>query len=129
MVCVTSVSGAIEDQERKVTGKVTDNSGSALIGVSVVVKGTTTGIITDLEGNYSLAIPQDGTTLSFSFVGITSQDVLIGNQGVINIILTEDAVGLEEVVVIGYGTVKRKDLTGSVSLFRIKNLLTDQYHV
>ena len=94
------------DQQRRVSGKVTDNSGQPLIGVSVVVKGTTSGTITDVNGNYSLPIPEGGTSLVFSFVGMTQKEMVIGSQESINISMDEDAVGLSEVVVTALGIKK-----------------------
>ena len=102
-------------QEKKITGKVTDQTGSPLTGVSVVVKGTTTGMITDNGGNFSIILPEGARTLSFSFVGMTPKDVEIGNQTVFNVALEESAIGLDEVVVIVYGTIKKSHLTGAIS--------------
>lgn len=101
-------------QQIKVSGKVTDSSGVPLPGVTVVVKGTATGIITDSEGNYSLKnIPADAT-LVFSFVGMKTEEVPVAGKTDINVTMAEETIGIEEVVAIGYGTMKRKDLTGSV---------------
>ncbi len=100
---------------KKMTGKVTDRTGAPIPGVSVFVKGTTRGVITDADGNYSLSnIPQDAI-LAFSFIGMKIQEIVVGNKSTLNIVLEEDTIGLEEVVAIGYGTVKKKDLTGSVA--------------
>jgi TonB-linked SusC/RagA family outer membrane protein len=110
-----TTSTGIADQQRKITGKVTDKAGQPLIGVGVIVKGTTVGALTDIDGNYTLTLPEGATALTFSFIGMTPQEIAIGPQTSINVVLQEDAIGLEEVVVIGYGSVKRKDLTGSVS--------------
>src|SRR5665648_79016 len=101
-------------QQKSVTGKVTDSSGSSLPGVSVVVKGTTTGSITDANGNFSLSNLAPDVTLLFSFVGMKSQQVIVGNKSSIQVVLEEEAFGLDEVVAIGYGTMKKSDLTGSV---------------
>ncbi len=102
-------------QQRKVTGKVTDASGEPLPGVTVLVKGTTQGTVTDFDGNYTIAdVPSIGV-LSFSFVGMKAQEVVIGNQSSINVTMEEDAIGIEEVVAVGYGTQKKSDLTGAVS--------------
>jgi TonB-dependent starch-binding outer membrane protein SusC len=102
-------------QQGAVTGKVTDRSGSPLPGVTVVIKGTTTGTITGNDGNFSLTnVPPSGT-LVFSFVGMRTQEVAVGNQSTLNISLIEETIGIEEVVAIGYGTMKKSDLTGSVS--------------
>lgn len=108
-------SDAAEQQEKRITGKVTDQDGTPIIGASVFVKGTTTGIVTDMAGNFSLALPPNATTLTFSFIGMTSKDVEIGNQTVFNVTLEESAIGLDEVIVVGYGTQKRSDITGTVA--------------
>jgi TonB-linked SusC/RagA family outer membrane protein len=97
-----------------IQGKVTDATGQPLPGVTVIVEGTTTGTVTDIDGNYSLSA-SEGDVLVFSFVGFESRRVTVGNQTTIDIQLAEDAQALEEVVVVGYGTVKKSDLTGSVS--------------
>lgn len=102
-------------QQRTISGKVTDSTGVGLPGVSVVVKGTTMGVITDMDGKYTLAKVPENATLQFSFVGMKSQEIAVVNKTVINIILTEEAIGLDEVVAIGYGTAKKTDLTGSVT--------------
>lgn len=102
-------------QQKTVSGKVTDSSGGGLPGVSVVIKGTTIGTITDMDGKYSLPkVPENGT-LQFSFVGMRSQDVAVGGKATINVTLVEESIGIEEVVAVGYGTVKKSDLTGSVA--------------
>ena len=105
----------IVQQQRSVTGTVTDESGQVLPGVSVVVKGTTQGTVTNDNGNYSLANIPENATLVFSFVGMLSQEIVVGNQSTINVTMEVSAIGIEEVVAIGYGTMKKKDLTGSVS--------------
>ncbi|MBN2175781.1 MAG: TonB-dependent receptor, partial [Bacteroidales bacterium] len=96
-----------------VSGKVTDPAGEPMPGVTVLVKGTTTGTITDFEGNYTISnVPADGI-LVFSFVGMRSQEIGVGNQSTINVVMEEDAIGIEEVVAIGYGTQKKKLTTGA----------------
>lgn len=103
-------------QNRIITGTVTDSKQEPLIGVNVVVKGNTSvGTITDVDGNYSLTVPEGKTVLLFSYIGYISQEVEVGQQGTVNVVLKEDAQALDEVVVIGYGTVKRRDLTGAVA--------------
>ena len=114
-IVITKVDANQDTKTKKVTGKVTDSNGATLPGVSVVVKGTTTGVITGNDGNFSLTIPSDAKILLFSFVGMKSQEVAIGNQTTINITLSEETIGLEEVVAIGYGTSRKKDLTGAVA--------------
>lgn len=101
-------------QDLQVSGKVTSVEGEALPGVNIMIKGTTTGAITDIDGNYNMNIP-DGSSLIFSYVGYKTQEVLVGNQSVIDIALEADISSLDEIIVVGYGTVKKKDLTGAVS--------------
>jgi|WetSurMetagenome_2_1015567.scaffolds.fasta_scaffold05283_2 TonB-dependent starch-binding outer membrane protein SusC len=110
---VTQPSG--NQQQKSVTGKITDKSGQALPGVSVIVKGTTIGVITDINGNYSLSNVSTDAVFQFSFVGMKTQEVKVENQNIINIVMEETATGLDEVVVIGYGNTKKKDLTSSVT--------------
>ncbi|MBW8334480.1 MAG: TonB-dependent receptor [Prolixibacteraceae bacterium] len=102
-------------QQKSVSGKVTDSSGASLPGVSVVVKGTTNGTITDGNGNYLISNIPENATLQFSFVGMKSQEISVGGKTSINATLAEDAIGIEEVVAVGYGTQKRANLTGAVS--------------
>ncbi len=101
-------------QGRTVTGKVTDPTGSGLPGVSVQIKGTQRGTNSDADGKYSLANVPDNATLVFSFIGFTSQEAVVGNRSEVDVKMADDTKALEEVVVVGYGTAKRKDLTGSV---------------
>jgi TonB-linked SusC/RagA family outer membrane protein len=99
-----------------VTGKVTDQSnGEPLPGVSIIVKGTSIGTITDLDGNYTIQSNNDTDVLVFSFLGFLSQEISINGRSVINVLLEEDIKGLGEVVVVGYGTVRKTDITGSLS--------------
>jgi hypothetical protein len=109
-------------QQKSVSGKVTDSSGSPLPGVSVVVKGTTNGTITDANGNYSLPNVPANSTLQFSFVGMKGQEIVVGGKSTINVTLEEETIGIEEVVAIGYGTVKKSDLTGSVTSISSKDI-------
>ena len=99
----------------KITGKVTDSSGQSLPGVSVVLKGTTVGTITNADGTYSIGSIPAGSVLVYSFVGMKAQEVIVGNKTSINIKLVEESIGIDEVVAIGYGVTKKNDLTGSVS--------------
>ncbi|WPP50074.1 SusC/RagA family TonB-linked outer membrane protein [Catalinimonas niigatensis] len=102
--------------EKNVSGKVTDGTdNTALPGVNVLVKGTTVGTITDVDGNYSLQVPSDNSILVFSSIGYESTEVTVGNQTTINIAMTPDISELEEVVVVGFGERKKKDLTGSIA--------------
>ncbi len=105
----------LQQQQNIISGKVTDDSGQPLPGVTVMVKGTMNGTVTDVDGNYSLRnVPPNGT-LQFSFVGMRSQEIAVNNQSSINVTMNVDAIGIEEVVAIGYGTMKKVNLTGSVS--------------
>ncbi len=98
-----------------IKGQVTDQSGAPIPGVSVVVKGTTTGTTTDIDGNFSFEIPSDARILVFSFVGMKKQEISIGSKTAFNITLEEETIGLEDVVVVGYGTVRKSDVTGAVA--------------
>ena len=101
--------------QKTITGVVTDESGEPLIGAGVVVEGTTVGTITGIDGDYTLAVPADAVNLVFSFIGLSDQTIAIGDQTVINVVLKEDSTFLDEVVVVGYQTVKRRDLLGAVA--------------
>jgi TonB-linked SusC/RagA family outer membrane protein len=103
-----------EQPAKKVTGKVVDSSGSSLPGVSVVVKGTTNGTITDSNGEYSLPNVPDNAVLQFSFVGMKLQEISATGKTSINITLEEESIGIEEVVAVGYGVQKKSDVTGSL---------------
>ena len=101
--------------QNKVTGNVSDAQGPA-IGVSVVEKGTNNGVITDIDGNYAITV-KPGATLVFSSIGYATQEIAVGSQKVIDVVLKEDTEFLDEVVVVGYGTMKKSDLAGaSVSM-------------
>ena len=98
-----------------VKGIVTDEKGEPLIGAGVMVEGTTVGTITGIDGDYVLTLPEGAVNLVFSFIGLADQTVPIAGQTEINVVLKEDQTFLDEVVVVGYATVKRRDLLGSVS--------------
>jgi len=97
-----------------VSGTVTEESGEPLPGVNVLIKGTTIGTTTDAAGRYTLEVPDENSILVFSFIGYVSQEVVVGSRSVIDLALAADVQALEEVVVVGYGTVKKSDLTGAV---------------
>jgi TonB-dependent starch-binding outer membrane protein SusC len=109
------LTGEMGYQQRTITGTVLDINKNPLPGVNVVVTGITIGTITDAGGKYRIEAPQGSRSLTFSFVGMDTQEVPIGTSNQINVTLTESAIDLEEVVVIGYGSVRKSDLTGSVS--------------
>ncbi|MHB1148335.1 MAG: TonB-dependent receptor plug domain-containing protein, partial [Lutibacter sp.] len=109
--------------QQTVKGKVTEAAGgTALPGVGVIIKGTTVGAATDFDGNYILEKVKPGDVLVFSYVGFNTQSVTVGNNTTINIVLTESAESLDEVVIIGYGTTTVKDATGSVTSIKSKDL-------
>jgi TonB-linked SusC/RagA family outer membrane protein len=108
--------------QAKVNGTVTDATGTPLIGVSVLVKGTSQGTVTDMDGNYSLSA-NAGQTLIFRYIGYAEKDVKVGGQKAINVTLKEDSKTLDELVVVGYGTVKKRDLTGSVSSIKSQDIV------
>lgn len=106
---------SVVQQQKTVTGKVSDSSGGSLPGVSVVVKGTTNGSITDGNGNYSISNVPENATLQFSFVGMKTQEIKVGSQSMVNVVLLEETIGLDEVIAVGYGTTTKANLTTSVS--------------
>ncbi len=102
-------------QSVQVTGNVKDAAGEAIIGATIVVKGNTaTGTVTDFDGNYSISVPGN-TTLIFSYLGMETASVAVNGQKIVNVTLYDDSKSLEEVVVVGYGTIKKKDLTTAVA--------------
>ena len=115
-------SSLIGQQASKISGKVVDSTGAPLPGVSVIVKGTTVGTVTNSDGDYTLSISASAKTLIFSFVGMRIREIPIGNQSTLNVTLEEESIGIEEVVAVGYGTQKKSNLTTSVSQFKNENL-------
>ena len=115
LMLVMSTACLLAYAQKTVTGVVRDQAGEPLIGVSIQVKGSTTGSITDFDGKYEVPNAKASDVLVFSYVGFASQEIIVGNQTVINVTMSEDTETLEEVVVVGYGQMKKNDLTGSVS--------------
>ena len=116
-----SVEVILEDIQ--VTGRVTsgeDNAG--LPGVNIVVKGTNKGTVTDVEGNYSIEVPDQNSVLVFSSIGFLTEEVTVGNQTEINMVLYPDVLSLEEIVVVGYGTQIKKDVTGSIASIKSRDI-------
>lgn len=111
-----------QPQQKNVTGSVLDAQGQPIPGATITIKGTTSGTITDMNGNFSLTVPEDAQILVFSFVGMQTQEVEIGDKLRFDIVLHEDIVGLDEVVVVGYGTQKKINLTGAVSNIKMDEL-------
>ena len=108
--------------DKTITGKVTGEDGQGLPGVNILVKGTPNGTITDVDGNYSLTVPDESNVLVFTYVGYLTEEVAIGDRQVVNVSLFLDVTTLSEIVVVGYGGVDRKDLTGSVASVKEEDL-------
>src|SRR5690554_824260 len=117
-----NLSAVYAQQGNSVSGTVTDPSGTPMPGVTVVVKGTTIGTITNSEGEYSLSDVPDDAVLTFSFVGMITQEVDVENQTSINATMQEDTIGIEEVVAVGYASQRKVDLTGSVAVADVEKL-------
>lgn len=115
-------SAALQVDARIVTGKIVDVSGEGLPGVNVTEEGTTNGTITDANGVYSLKVSNSNATLVFSYIGYLSQKIDVSGKQVVNLTMQENTENLEEVVVIGYGTAKKKDLTGAISSVRAEKM-------
>ena len=108
-------------QQVSVTGKVTDQTGAVLPGVTIVEKGTTNGAIADFDGIYSIKVAKNAT-LIFSFVGMKSQEIMVGGRTTIHVVLAEETIGLDEVVAVGYGTQRKADLTGAIEVVKMESL-------
>ncbi|MCW3805485.1 SusC/RagA family TonB-linked outer membrane protein [Plebeiibacterium marinum] len=117
----TDGSSTTTQESKEVRGIVTDESGEAIPGVNVIIKGTTEGTITDINGEYLLSNVPNDAVLLFSFVGMESQEVVVGGKSILNIILKSSAIGLDEIVAIGYGTANRKEVTGSIASVKSDN--------
>ena len=102
-------------QQKTITGTIADENGSPLPGVSIVVKGSTIGTITDTSGKFELTVPADAQILVFSFMGMKEQEITIGDLRVLNVVMEEDVIGMDEVVVVGYGTARKATITGSIA--------------
>ncbi len=108
-------------KKKKVTGKITDEQGEAIIGATIIEKGTKNGVITDINGVFSIELPETNTNLQISYIGYIPQEIPVKNQTELKITLVEDLKVLDEVVIIGYGTTTRKEFTGSVSSLKLEN--------
>ncbi len=115
-------SGDIFRQAQTVTGVVKSETGETLPGVTVMIKGTTVGTVTDVDGKYSINVENKTQVLVFSFVGMASQEIVVGDQTEISVVMQSESIGIEEVVAIGYGTIKKSDLTGAVASVQGENL-------
>jgi TonB-linked SusC/RagA family outer membrane protein len=111
-------------QQNKVTGKITDAAtGEPLAGVNILIKGTSTGVVSDVNGNYSINLPEPNATLVFSYIGFNPEEIVVEGRSTLDVSLAQDITSLEEVVVVGYGTKKRSDITGSVAVMSADNLV------
>lgn len=123
-IVISPIDGPLpQEAQRKISGKVTDQSGSGIPGATVVVKGTTIGVITDAGGNYSVNLPDKADILVFSFVGMKTLEIKVANQTLVSVVLQEDTIGLEEVVAVGYGVQRKSDLAGSVGVASADQIL------
>ncbi|WP_303207074.1 SusC/RagA family TonB-linked outer membrane protein [Bacteroides oleiciplenus] len=118
LLCLTTTAAALAQQTVKVTGKVIDNTNEGVPGVNVQVKGGSLGTITDIDGNYKIDVPNSKSVLVFSFIGYEKQEVAVGNKTVINVTMKDDTQLLDEVVVVGYGSARKGDLTGALTSIR-----------
>lgn len=125
IVLTKNASPVVAQDGKTITGVVTDELGP-VAGANVIVKGTTNGTITDMDGKYSLSGVPAGTTLQISYIGYLTKEVPVGSQSEINVTLLEDSQALDEVVVVGYGTMRKSDVTGSISVAKGEELLKSQ---
>lgn len=117
------VANAAEQQKKEITGSVKDNQGGPLPGVTVAVKGTAIGTITNSSGQFKLTVPDDAKTITFRFIGLQSLDISLIGKSRIDAVMLETTINLDDVVVIGYGSIKKPDLTGSVGVVAVKDLV------
>ncbi len=122
IMLMTDATTTTAQQGKKVSGKVTDQTGASLPGVSIVIKGTTTGVISDNDGKFILSNVPQNSTLQFSFVGMKMQEIIVGNQTNVNVVLADESIGIEEIVAIGYGTIKRSSVTAAITSIASKDI-------
>lgn len=120
-LCFALVAQITFAQQKTISGTVSDESGIPLAGVNILVKGTTTGTQTDFDGKYSISA-QQGDVLSLTYVGLKSQEVTVGTSSTINVTMAEDAAVLDEVIVVGYGTQRKSDVTGAISSIKAEDM-------
>ncbi|KJF45100.1 membrane protein [Draconibacterium sediminis] len=111
-------------QQKSITGIVTDANGDPLPGVTVLIKGSTQGTVTNAAGQYTLADIPESATLQFSFIGMKTEEIIVGKKSTINLTMEPDAVGLDEIVVVGYGSIKKSDLVGSVASVDVQEAIS-----
>lgn len=122
LVLLLLLTSTVWAQERSVSGVVTDENGVSMPGVNVLLKGTSTGTVTDTDGNFRISVPNEQAVLVFSFVGYSMSEVTVGSRTSINVQMNPDAKTLSEVVVVGYGVQEKKDLTGAISTVNAQEL-------
>jgi TonB-dependent starch-binding outer membrane protein SusC len=127
IIVENSVSMGLPQQPVVITGKVLDENGNPLTGVTIAVKGTTKGVVTNLKGEFNIEVAPEDKVLIFSYVGYLTQEIDIENKTVIDISLEEDKIGLEEVVVVGYGTQKKASITGSVASIKSEDFIEGSF--
>ena len=111
-----------QDKELKVIGVVTDTQNNPLPGVSVLIKGSSTGVVSNLDGKYVIAVPNQNCTLIYSYTGFAKQEIAVKGKRVLNVILKESVKELNEIVVVGYGAMKKRDITGSIASITSKSI-------
>lgn len=122
--CIGSLFLANAQQSRQISGTITDSeNGETLLGVNVIIGGTTQGVSTDLDGDFSISVPGSNTVLVISYIGYQTQRITVGNQNILNIRLVPDTKALEEVVVVGYGTQRREEVTSAVTKITSENFV------
>jgi TonB-linked SusC/RagA family outer membrane protein len=122
LICAALTVSLSAMAQQKVSGVVTDDTGEPLPGVTVLISGTAKGVVTDIDGNYSVQV-ETGATLLFTFIGMVPQKIEVGNNSTIDVVLKTDAIGLEEVHVVGYGTQRKVTITGAISSMNSEELL------
>ena len=123
LACLLMANMNLYAQGFQVTGVIHDGNGETLPGVNVVVKGTTYGMVSDVNGSFSITVPNSNAVLLFTFVGYTTQEIIVGEQRQISVTMTEEVSQLDEVVVVGYGTARRSDITGAVASVSSESLM------
>jgi hypothetical protein len=115
VLLVFLLTGMAFAQQKTVKGKVTDETGAPVPGATVIVKGTTTGTVTDMDGNFSIGVPAAAKSLVVSFIGMTPQEILVGNQTSFTVKMVSETIGIDEVVAIGYSTASRKNVASAIA--------------
>lgn len=122
LFCSLLLAGSAFAQQREISGNVRDNEGTPLIGATVQEAGSTSGTVTDFDGNFSISVSGNDAVLTFTYTGYKTIRETVGTRNTINVILASDAQVLDQIVVVGYGSQKRSDITGSVSSVSAEDL-------